>query len=107
MRTLADAEQILRHGQAQIALRKAERLSFALGDDEPSRLQLEVDVEQLWPDVGRLGQRDSRARSWFERGTIALHNGGGRSVLVALLADCSPPIPRGSLDGARHRQLHR
>jgi hypothetical protein len=58
MRSRADAEQILRHGEAQIALRKAERLSYVLGDDRASKWQFEADVEQLRADIARVSPGD-------------------------------------------------
>jgi hypothetical protein len=38
-----------------IALRKAERLSYAIGDDCASSLELEADVERLRADKAKLG----------------------------------------------------
>jgi hypothetical protein len=54
MRTRVDAEQILRHGLAQIALRKVERLSYAIGDDRASALQFEADLERIRVDKAKL-----------------------------------------------------
>jgi hypothetical protein len=50
-------------GETQIALRKAERISFVLGDDLASAIQFEADVERLRAERAALRSRRARGRT--------------------------------------------